>query len=388
VTPAVSVLVPTYQRREFVCRAVRSVFAQHYGDWELIVVDDGSTDGTEEALRRFGPTLRYLWQENRGVSSARNAGLRLARGDIVAFLDSDDRWLPDHLQTVVAMLEQHPEAVLASTGPFFHFRGRNRVQDARVVDALPLQLVDNWVGYPSGAAVRRESLLAVGGFDETMAVLEDGDMWLRLAPLGPFCLLQRRTVVRQHTRGSLGDRGTRSGALLVGCEELARHVKLLVEKLARPDASSLARRAEARVRYSEALRALADGDDDAVRAGLAAACLDLPELSVDPWFVDWRLRMVATDVERRLHHYETAARLWPDQNSDTALFLRLRAALLAFRLRRFRRAFGLARLIPTRALPGFLVRRRALIGLLVSRKLDVLAHRGTDPTLVSDPASR
>ena len=128
--------LPTYQRREWVCRAVRSVFAQRYTDWELIVVDDGSTDGTEEALQAFGPRLRYLWQENRGVSAARNAGLRLARGEIVAFLDSDDTWLPDHLETVVAMLEREPEAALVSTCPRYQIRGRDEVAATCLVDPL------------------------------------------------------------------------------------------------------------------------------------------------------------------------------------------------------------------------------------------------------------
>ena len=135
------------------------------------MVDDGSTDGTEEALRAFGPRLSYLWQENRGVSAARNAGLQLARGEIVAFLDSDDRWLPDHLETVVAMLEREPEAVLACTTPRFRIQGRSRLAEVEVVDALPFLFVENWIGYPSGTAVLRAHLNAVGGFDEELTLL-------------------------------------------------------------------------------------------------------------------------------------------------------------------------------------------------------------------------
>src|SRR5438132_3254976 len=103
--PAVSVIVPTFQRREYVVRAVGSVLAQTYEDFELIVVDDGSTDGTGEALAGLDGRLRYLWQENRGTGAARNTGLRLARGEIVAFLDSDNRWLPHHLGIVTEVLE-------------------------------------------------------------------------------------------------------------------------------------------------------------------------------------------------------------------------------------------------------------------------------------------
>src|SRR2546423_455961 len=97
--PAVSVLVPTYQRRAAVALAVRSILAQTYRDFEVIVVDDGSTDGTEDEVAPLG--VRYLWQENRGVSAARNAGLWVARGRIIAFLDSDNMWYPDHLEYIV-----------------------------------------------------------------------------------------------------------------------------------------------------------------------------------------------------------------------------------------------------------------------------------------------
>jgi len=115
---AVSVLVPTYQRRDSVVQAVRSILAQSYRDFEVIVVDDGSTDGTGDAIAPLG--VRYLWQENRGVSAARNAGLRVARGRVIAFLDSDNTWYPDHLDVVVSALGLHPSVVAASTAPAYH----------------------------------------------------------------------------------------------------------------------------------------------------------------------------------------------------------------------------------------------------------------------------
>ena len=110
----ISVIIPTYQRREYVARAVRSVLVQTFSDFELIVIDDGSTDGTDEALTGLDSRLRYQWQENGGPGAARNAGIALARGEIVAFLDSDNRWLPRHLAIVTDVLERHPEAVLVS----------------------------------------------------------------------------------------------------------------------------------------------------------------------------------------------------------------------------------------------------------------------------------
>jgi glycosyl transferase family 2 len=379
--PALSVLIPTYQRREYVCRAVRSVFAQRYQDWELIVVDDGSTDGTRQALQAAGPRLRYVWQENRGVSAARNAGLRLARGEIVAFLDSDDRWLPDHLETVVAMLERYPEVVLASTCPRSHVAGREPVSKTRVLDALPLLLMDNFLGVPA-TAVRREHLTIVGGFDERMNVLEDGELWLRLATRGPFALLQRRTITRQHTRGSLGERGRR-GHYLLAMEHMGRSGAAQVARLARPDNALLAVRADGKTRYCAALRALVAGDEDAARFGLHDACARLPELSSDPWFVDRRVKSVAVEREERLRCYDAAARLWPDRHCDTGIFLRLQAVFLALRLGRFRQAVTLLRGLPVGSTPGFLARNRFLIAVLVSRRIHGQLYRGDDTGAVS-----
>jgi hypothetical protein len=373
--PTVSVVVPTYQRRDWVCRAVRSVFAQRYTDWELIVVDDGSTDGTEEALRAFGPRLRYRRQENRGVSAARNAALRLARGEIVAFLDSDDRWLPDHLETVVAVLDRQPAAVLVCTCPRSHVAGRDGVDDALLVDALPLLLVDNFVGAPSGIAVRRGQLLAVGGFDEGMTVLEDGELWLRLATRGPFAFLQRRTIVRQQTRGSLVEFGSRNGAYLQAMEQMARSGTSQLTRLARPDTRALAARADGKLSYCRALRALVEGDEETARAALREACERLPELSSDPWFADRRLKTVGASPEQRLRRYAAAARLWPEPGCDTALFLRTQAAVRALRLGRFRLAYSL---FPVSAAPRLLLRQRRLFGMLLRRRLQGWVHRGRD----------
>ena len=123
--PAVSVVLPTYERRELVGER-RSVLAQSFSDLELIVVDDGSTDGTGESLAGVDPRLRYVWQANAGVAAARNRGLELARAPIVAFIDSDDAWLPDHLAVVTGLLARHPHAVIACTCRSFLTVGRDR----------------------------------------------------------------------------------------------------------------------------------------------------------------------------------------------------------------------------------------------------------------------
>src|SRR5262245_57747116 len=107
--PSVSVIIPTYNRRDFIREALASVLAQTCQDFELIVVDDGSTDGTEEIVREF-PGARYVFQENQGVSAARNVGAALSQGELIAFLDSDDFWQPEKLAAQAAFFAAQPEA--------------------------------------------------------------------------------------------------------------------------------------------------------------------------------------------------------------------------------------------------------------------------------------
>ena len=111
-----SVAIPTFQRRGLVLDAITSAIAQDKPADEIIVVDEGSTDGTADAIQReFGPAVRLVRQGNRGVSAARNAAAALSRGDLIALLDDDDRWLPNHLETIEALARRHPAAVLIST---------------------------------------------------------------------------------------------------------------------------------------------------------------------------------------------------------------------------------------------------------------------------------
>ncbi len=233
--------MPTYQRRKLVTRAVRSILAQTYENFELIVVDDGSTDGTEESLAGIDDRLRYQWQENRGAAAARNTGLRLARGEIVAFLDSDNRWLPHHLEVVTEALRRNPEAVLVTTCPWSHVWGRQKVEAAEVLDALPLVLVTLGVFmFVSCAAVRRSALSVVGGFDEGLVTGENGDLWLRLAAAGPFCIVKRKTIVHRETRGSLKDRAARRGDELHAFDVFAQRAVAVADALRRPDRDALA----------------------------------------------------------------------------------------------------------------------------------------------------
>jgi hypothetical protein len=370
--PAVSVIVPTFQRRELVKRAVASVLAQTYRDLELIVVDDGSTDGTREALGGIDDRVRYRWQPNRGVAAARNAGLRLARGELVAFLDSDDRWLLDHLAVLTTVLHRHREVVLASTCPRFVTTGRAGPGDATVVDPLPTLLVSNTVGFVSCVAVRRQPLLAAGGFDERLSVFEDTNTWQRLAMRGRFAFVRRRTIVHSVTPGSLVARGRRSGAYLGALEQTAARNARALEQLERPDVAHLIERAKGGVRWAQAMQALHRGDRAALAGALADACRLAPELSYEPEFAGFRLTAhlpFTHEPRERLRYCATATELWPDRRTDTARYLRAAAALHAVRLGRLRLAARLLADWPLRGTLGFVRRIIPPLALVLERGL-------------------
>jgi glycosyltransferase involved in cell wall biosynthesis len=130
-TPRVSIVLPTYNRRDTILRAIGSVRAQTFEDWELIVVDDGSTDGTGELVANLDRRIRLVVQENQGVGGARNAALARVRGSLVAFLDSDDEWTPHHLAFAHAFFEAHPGAHAMTTEFWEDFGDRDYVRHPR-----------------------------------------------------------------------------------------------------------------------------------------------------------------------------------------------------------------------------------------------------------------
>lgn len=199
-TPAVSVVIPAWNAAWCVSRAIDSVLAQGLRDVELIVVDDGSSDGTPQVLARYGNAIRVLRQPNRGLAAARNAGIRAARAPLVAFLDADDWWLPGKLQQQVALMRAQPALGFCSTAA--------RVEDP-AGRLLNLWSAPRWSGSflvhlfgetaavaGSGSAVlaRRALLEEVGGFDETLRSLEDTDLWMRLAARAAYACLDEPLV--------------------------------------------------------------------------------------------------------------------------------------------------------------------------------------------------
>ena len=184
--PKVSVVIPTYNRAHLLRRALDSVFAQTYGNFELLLIDDGSTDDTAGLVAGYDdPRLRYLRQDgNRGVAAARNRGMREASGSLIAFLDSDDEWLPEKLARHVAVFEANPPSV----GLIYSGVETVDAKGGRRVD-LPVHrglmhgqlLLSNVLVGGSCAMVRRSVVATVGYFDESLTAIEDYEYWLRIA---------------------------------------------------------------------------------------------------------------------------------------------------------------------------------------------------------------
>lgn len=186
--PMVSIVIPTYDARKWLGEAIESALAQTYRNCETIVVDDGSTDGTREWLARaYGDRIRYLYQANRGTASARNLGLKHARGKFIQFLDSDDLITPEKVAGQVEYLIFHPEVdVVLGQVSWFDDGQPDRLFDwdresrYRAKD-LMREMVYEGVILIHAPLSRRTCLDRVGGFDESLADCEDWDYWLRVA---------------------------------------------------------------------------------------------------------------------------------------------------------------------------------------------------------------
>jgi hypothetical protein len=195
----VSVIIPTYNRATALIEAIESVMAQDYHDFEIVVVDDGSTDDTREVLRAF-PDVLVVTQDRQGVSAARNAGIARASAPLIAFLDSDDLWLPEKLSTQVAFFDSNAEALICQTEEIWIRNGvrinpkkRHKKVSGMIFErSLALCIVS-----PSAVMMRSPLLEEVGGFDEAFPVCEDYDLWLRIACRFPVHLIDVPLVIKR-----------------------------------------------------------------------------------------------------------------------------------------------------------------------------------------------
>lgn len=195
----VSIVLPTYNRHRLVCRAVDSVLDQSYRAFELIVVDDGSTDATADRLTGYGDRITVIKQANRGVSAARNAGIQAASGEFIALLDSDDVWLPQKLERQIAFFRANPKAEICQTEEIWIRNGvrvnpgkRHKKHSGMIFEkTLPLCLVS-----PSAVMLRKSLFDEVGLFDESLPACEDYDLWLRISWRYPVHLIDAPLIIK------------------------------------------------------------------------------------------------------------------------------------------------------------------------------------------------
>ena len=276
--PLVSIITPAYNAAGFIREALDSAFAQTFTDYEIIVVNDGSPD-TEELERVLEPDMhriKYIKQENRGPSTARNTALRAASGIFIALLDSDDVWLPDYLQEQVRLMQAdasvdvlYPDAEVFGDAPE---SGRRFMEICPSDGEVTFEsLVRQQCTVMICAMARRETLLRLGGFDEDLRSSEDFDFWLRVVKAGGRISYHRRVLARYRKR-----RGSLSSDPVWMCE----HILAVFEKagktldLTQTERAALAEQTahfRALLHFHEGKRAFFAGDAKAAIRDLSEA---------------------------------------------------------------------------------------------------------------------
>jgi len=201
--PKVSVIIPTYNRRPLLKKAIESVLSQSFKDFELIVVDDGSSDDTPHLISSYGDRIVSIRRERRGPSAARNRGVEAARAEFVAFLDSDDRWDKDKLKIQIGAMENNPSYLISHTQEIWFRRGKllnqkkkHQKYHGRIFSrCLPLCVVSM-----STVMARKELFRKVGLFDEELPCCEDYDFWLRASVEYPFLLVDEPLTLKEGGR--------------------------------------------------------------------------------------------------------------------------------------------------------------------------------------------
>jgi glycosyltransferase involved in cell wall biosynthesis len=215
----VSVIIPAYNGDRYIGEAINSILAQTYDNYEIIVVDDGSTDNTAQVIQQYGEQIQYFSQTNQGVAASRNLGLNAAKGEYIAFLDQDDLFLPQKLLDQVTLLEENPSLGIANSGwQIVDQQGQVKaaVEPWEKIPQLNLADLIIWKPVFLGAMLFRYSWLKrSGGFDTTLEQTPDVDLVLRLAALGCAAAWVKQTTVkyRQHD-------GNASNNVLLQAQEL------------------------------------------------------------------------------------------------------------------------------------------------------------------------
>ncbi len=197
--PFFSVIIPTYNRYQLLKRAIDSVLSQTLSDFELIVVDDGSTDDTPGVAIEYEGRIIYIRQDNGGVSKARNRGIHLARSPYIAFLDSDDAWLPEKLKEQCHYINSNPDVLIHQTDEHW-IRNGKRVnpmkKHVKKEGAIFLESLERCMISPSSVVIKGELFERFGLFDEDLPVCEDYDLWLRIAARERVGLIEKKLIAK------------------------------------------------------------------------------------------------------------------------------------------------------------------------------------------------
>jgi glycosyltransferase involved in cell wall biosynthesis len=240
--PRVSILLPTYNRANYLVETISSVFTQAVDDFELIVVDDGSTDETRELVGSISdPRVRYLYQQNHGVSAALNTAWRAAQGEYVAMIGSDDVWSPNQLETLLPLIESSPSLGLVYA----------RAQAMSINGHPQPQILGSDMKFPNdplasllygdcicglACLIRRRCVEQVGGFDESLVANEDWDMWIRMAEITQFAFHNEILArYRMHPTSLTGKRSRHYRRVILD------RVRLIQDYYARPNLAPSAR---------------------------------------------------------------------------------------------------------------------------------------------------
>lgn len=243
--PKVSVIIPSYNTARFVVEAVESVLNQTYKDYEILVIDDGSTDNTQEVLEPYKEKIHYIYQPNQGAAIARNHGCRLARGEFLAFLDADDYFFPEKLAAQIACFDDDPSLEMIQNGWRLVNQNGEKISDVTLWEAAPELDLKSWVIYkmvrPSAMMLRREWWEKVGGFDHRYPPTEDLDFALRLCLMGCKMkwLKEVYTGYRQHDSN-----------LMSSGYKLMKNTEIIMEEFfARPELPEEIRQLRTQERY-------------------------------------------------------------------------------------------------------------------------------------------
>ena len=269
--PAVSVVMPAYDVAEYISEALESILAQTFHDYEIIVVNDGSTDTIEleRVLEPYREHIVYLKQDNRGAAAARNTGLYVARGEFVAFLDADDSWLPEFLESQLAFIKSHGQCDMVYADALLF--GETSLAGKTFMETTPSKgdvtfeslITSNCNVITSGVVARKQTILDAGLFDEDLLRAHDFDLWLRMVRNGARAGYQRKVLLNYRVRlDSLsGNAIQRVERELEAYDKIERHLELTPYE--RELIDSVVQRLKADLRVEHGKDKLARGEFDA-----------------------------------------------------------------------------------------------------------------------------